>query len=185
LRQGHLDGLCGVYAIINGIRRALGPDPRLSSEVWDGLFAKLLAAHDQGLGASAVVTDGIGPRALRRLAKAAAIYLADHHGIDLVVSRPDHRAKTRTVRKILAYISNATRESRTAVVIGFGGQLDHWSVVTSVGSEFITLFDSAGHHRLRIDRCRTTHQPRQLKGTSHVLDPRWLVQISVGPERQE
>ena len=41
--QGDLDGLCGVYAVVNAVRHAAYPHRRLSAAESRGLFAALLA----------------------------------------------------------------------------------------------------------------------------------------------
>ena len=102
--------------------------------------------------------------------------MATWHDIHLKISRPDHRAKARSVTKVLAYVRTAVKQPSTAVIIGLGGKLDHWSVVVSADRKLITLFDSAGYHRVLIDRCTTRHQEAEPKG-GHVIDARWLLQL--------
>ena len=50
-RQGELDGLCGVYAIVNALRLVLESHPAgFTRRDWEQLFHTLLATIDNGRG---------------------------------------------------------------------------------------------------------------------------------------
>jgi len=69
--QGDLDGLCGVYAVINAVRLAAHPHHRLRVADCRGLFAALLAElADEGR-LRGFVAAGLGPRVLVRLLRRA------------------------------------------------------------------------------------------------------------------
>lgn len=87
--QGELDGLCGIYAIINGIRLTLGNrTERFTAEDWRELFYVLLVAADELIGAPAATTCGIDAKPLKRILKSAARHMEEEHELRLIVSRP-------------------------------------------------------------------------------------------------
>ena len=82
-RQGNLDGLCGIYALINAIRLVTAEQLDLSNVEWAGVFARLLAGADDDRGVAKVVTGGIGTWRLIALARAAIDHIAEQYGIEL------------------------------------------------------------------------------------------------------
>jgi hypothetical protein len=177
-RQGELDGLCGVYAIINAVRFALRSDTKLQDDDWSDLFAELLVAADDMAGAAAVTTSGITAQPLRSLLKTAAAFLSDHRGLDLVGFRPVKALAPRTMPQILTYLESHLRQPRTAALVEVGGRIHHWSVVASVESRFLNLFDSSGHDRLRIDRCWSSFERKMTANVEHVIGIHSLLRIS-------
>jgi len=65
----------------------------------------------------------------------------------------------------------------TAVLMGVGRPLDHWTVVVSV-SPLLMLFDSSGYTRLKQDRCavgRAKAHPGK-----HLLAPKAIFEFRLG-----
>ena len=86
-RQGQLDGLCGLYAIINAIRLATRDrTDELGHGVWRELLLALLGAAEDVVGTATAVVHGIGTKPLYELAKAAERHLASEHGVAVTVS---------------------------------------------------------------------------------------------------
>ena len=80
-RQGQLDGLCGPYAIINGLRSACSA-ARIGARVsWPMLFRVLLEQLDARWRLADVVTEGIGTQEFQFCLSTAAAYLKKRHGI--------------------------------------------------------------------------------------------------------
>ena len=170
-RQGDLDGLCGIYAIVNAIRWALGTSSDLDDEDWQALFASLLRAAEKQSGTASAVTSGINTRPLRSLMRKAADYMADQHGLELKLSRPLKGKRKASLKRVIAELRRQADRPQTAVLIGLGGHLVHWSVVASVNAHFISLFDSSGHRRIRLDNCRAPHEQPLPTPTEHVIHP--------------
>ena len=82
-RQGNLDGLCGLYALINAIRLVTANQLNLSNPEWAGVFAHLLAIAEDERGATKLVTGGIGTRRMIALASSAIDHMEDHYGVEL------------------------------------------------------------------------------------------------------
>src|SRR5215216_4206723 len=87
LQQGDLDGLCGIYALINAIRLATEDETRdLPDTAWQELFFTLLLEADAVVGTVEAVGLGIDPKPLYRLAQAAVQHMAAEHGLRLTVT---------------------------------------------------------------------------------------------------
>ena len=83
-RQGELDGLCGIYAVVNGVRLALKDRAdEFTPEDWQAFFQALMLATDEVVGAAQVAGCGIFPKPLLRIAKIAARHMADEHDLKL------------------------------------------------------------------------------------------------------
>jgi hypothetical protein len=179
-QQGNLDGLCGIYALINAIRLATADHIHLSNSEWIGVFGCLLAQADKHTGATNLVTGGIGARRLIALTRYAINHMADHHGIELTMSRPLIELERPSKRKLIAKLRRLVGRPGSAVLIGLGGHLNHWTVVCSVGDRSLGLFDSSGLHRIRIDHCRSRHERKLRTTVEHVLRPDRIICLSAG-----
>src|SRR5436305_9582191 len=74
-RQGRLDALCGVYAIINALRRCLGANPSYD-EFWPDLFEALLLTERE-VGLADALTLGIAAKPFRAIFRYAIWSMAD------------------------------------------------------------------------------------------------------------
>jgi hypothetical protein len=178
-RQGHLDGLCGIYALINGIRLATTDHLDLTRDEWRDVFAWLLAKADDDLDPADLVTGGIGPRRLIGFAHHAIDHFAHHHGLKLAVSRPLVGLHRPPGPKLVAKLCSLVGQPGSAILIRLSGDFDHWTVVRSVGHRYLNLFDSCGFQRIRIDRCRARHEPKPGATVDHVLHPGWIIRLSI------
>ena len=57
-QQGHLDPLCGEYAIVNALRLLTRPDDGLDKVFWEDLFAYVLARADRLFGMRRILDEG-------------------------------------------------------------------------------------------------------------------------------
>ena len=178
-QQGNLDGLCGIYALINAIRLATADQLHLSNSEWIGVFGCLLAQADKHTGATNLVTGGVGARRLIALTRYAIDHMADRYGLELTMSRPLIELERPSKRKLIAKLRRLVGRPGSAVLIGLGGHLNHWTVVCSVGDRSLGLFDSSGLHRIRIDHCRTRHEKKLETTVEHVLRPRRIIGLAM------
>src|SRR4051812_41665778 len=65
-RQGHLDGLCGLYAIVNAFRFCLGDHP-LYELIWPELFAYLVDGLASETDFASIILSGIPAHAMNGL----------------------------------------------------------------------------------------------------------------------
>src|SRR3954463_6869021 len=84
-RQGRLDGLCGVYALINALRLLC---PRLDEEACERAFCALIRARArQTASPLAVIHSGLSRRELLRLIGSWQRFVARELGVTLAVNR--------------------------------------------------------------------------------------------------
>src|SRR3954454_7366701 len=84
-RQGRLDGLCGVYALINALRLLC---PRLDEDACERAFCALIQARAQHAASPlAVISGGLTRRELLRLISVWQRVAAREFGITVTVSR--------------------------------------------------------------------------------------------------
>ena len=152
-RQGQLDGLCGLYALINAIRLATHHHTgEFGHGVWRDLLLALLGEAENLVGTATAVVYGIRTKPLYELAKRAASHMASEHGVPVTVSRspgPKH-----SFDGIIALLRELTAQPRSAVVIELSGDVRHWTVLQCVGKHSLELFDSSGMERVKLANCR-------------------------------
>ena len=100
-RQGDLDGLCGLYTMVNAMRQA-SRDCYVVEEVWADLFAALVLAADDHVGMAEAVVNGIDRRPLAKLLKAAVEHMADQHDLRFTVEKPLHGRAKPSIEETLA-----------------------------------------------------------------------------------
>lgn len=164
LQQGELDGLCGLYAIINALRWALGAAGDFGRSQVDHLFGRLLDELEREAGGIAAVSLGIHDRPLVALARASGRLLAEDLGLAVRVSQPFRSRRPSTATDLARAIRTATEHDRAAFLIGLKGRYRHWTVCVGATRHHLVLFDSADIHRLRISCCRLEHQRRRAAG---------------------
>lgn len=180
LRQGELDSLCGLYAILNAVRlSAAGAGRRLSWDEAADLFTSLICAAEDTAGATTVACCGIRTKVLRKLLTAAVAHVSDEVGLSIKVTRlvlPNERP---SFRRFVQRIDQAAREPGSSIVLGVEGQLNHWTTVDAVSSRSLKLFDSDGHKRLRLARCRMKYEAPGSRKRDVVFSPAAAFRVAV------
>jgi hypothetical protein len=139
--QGDLDGLCGVYAVVNAVRLTAQPHHRLRVADCRGLFVALLAElADEGR-LRGFVAAGLGPRVLARLLRRAGHWLRKHHGLALEVSRPFRKQDTPEFEECLRVLTEHLERPGTAAIVDSD---EHWTVIRGVTPKRLLLADSDG-----------------------------------------
>src|SRR3982751_6780591 len=84
-RQGLLDGLCGVYALINALRLLC---PRLDEDACERAFCALIRARArQASSPLTVISGGLSRRELLRLIGSWQRFAAEEFGVTLTINR--------------------------------------------------------------------------------------------------
>src|ERR1019366_7173022 len=104
----------------------------LSNNEWMEVFGCLLAQADKHTGTTDLMTGGVGTRRLIALTRYAIDHMANHHGIELTMSRPLTELHKPSRRKLIAKLRRLVGRPGSAVLIGLGGHLNHWTVVRSI-----------------------------------------------------
>lgn len=146
-RQGSLDGLCGVYAVINSLD-LVGMSMRRSA-LHRELFQQLVYA----LGAASLLSamnDGMDALTLQRAAELAFGWLATTHGVVLEVTLPFHGRRFRSTAGFLRALRPYVDAPETAVIIAYRTvRHSHWTVVRDMDGSDLLLRDSDGLTALR------------------------------------
>ncbi len=161
LLQGHLDGLCGLYAAINAMNKILG---RNSNETLRGeLFAlglKTLDKKKYRLRRAMLVGMKIKP--LKEIVNAFAIYLNKKHDIIVNVATVDNvLSNSRGLNNELDDFLNTYKKS--AVIVGIGGCYDHWSTITKTTKGRWKMADSGDIKVINKNSITTSSIPRKKK----------------------
>lgn len=168
-KQGTLDNLCGVYAIVNSLCVITSSTKRFDIRTVEEIFSDLLVEVDQTIGLLHALQNGIDTAPLALILNRAAETLAADLGMLMHVERPwlhDNKVELAVVLKALR---KRFRKGAVALV-GLGGALDHWSVAIEVTPRFMRLFDSAGFSRVSLACCRMNHAPPK-GGVEHIVEP--------------
>ena len=151
MRQGHLDGLCGLYAIVNAVRAVC---PTLTAAQCEALFKHVSRTlHRDIRRPRNLITDGIPLSLLWRLVVAAQRFLAVKFGVRVCAHRLPRRARTtQDLGTIWRTLAHELRGGAVAI-IGIGGAAAHWTVVVHVQKRQLQLLDSDGLRLLRRSSC--------------------------------
>jgi hypothetical protein len=155
-QQGDLDGLCGLYSIVNAVavavlrhpdsRRAYDRVPRVPLRRFNERLAEqLLKSLSRGLqqfgGLPPTFDRGVRTVVLPKLLRRADRHLRLRHGTRLIWSKPFHKRKKVAPAAIVKRVRRYLREPYTAVIVGYP---DHWSVIRSASPKRFRLADSSG-----------------------------------------
>jgi hypothetical protein len=173
--QGHIDGLCGFYAIINAFQ-CLFPATFTEDDAWELMVALCEAISHKF---PAVIWKGAGVEDTVALFKAAEDYArkTKHLGGTLRVTRPFARHKIERMQdfweEIAAFLEEGERDKiRRVAFIGIGHPDNHWTVVTRVTPRSVTFFDSWELKRLALRQFTVSRDVAKANGGMHKLDTR-------------
>lgn len=157
--QGSLDGLCGVYSIINSVSIML-PKP-LSYEERVELFCRLVSLLDDGRAIGEIIHEGIGFRKLGELIDVSSRILTQSRGIQIKRSVASNRTQV-GLDDFWEKLGGHVEGRQRVALIGLVGKYDHWTVVQSVSGKQLVLADSDGLAKLNKAHCaldgKNTHQ---------------------------
>jgi hypothetical protein len=139
--QDDLDGLCGVYAVVNAARLVAYSHRRLSAADCRALFAALLAELAEEGRLRGFVAAGLGTRVLARLLRRAGRWLRKRHGLALEVRRPFAKRDEPGPEACLRVLAGHLARPGTAAIVGSD---EHWTVVRAVTPRRLVLADSDG-----------------------------------------
>ncbi|KAB2657814.1 hypothetical protein F9K94_06220 [Brucella tritici] len=167
--QGSLDSLCGVYALINGIRWALRNEPlSAKGEHWEGLFRKLTNHAIKNRGDLELVSHGVTLYTMIALTHIARDRMRERHKIELLFRRPFAQSKPLEAEETLGTIEACLCQPDTAVLAAIYGTLDHWCVVKQLDDQHAYLFDSDRLFRLPRSALRPQEFIEPHKRRAHV-----------------
>ena len=139
-QQGDLDGLCGVYSVVNAVRLLC---PELNGSDAEYLFDRIVQSLDAtAANPTACIVGGVGLRLVRCLLKEIAAELAAEYDIALRVRRlPRNVRQSRKLSVVWQELTD-TLSPTCVAIIGIYGWRSHWTVVQSAAEARLQLFDS-------------------------------------------
>ncbi len=147
-QQGDLDGLCGVYSVLNAIK-ILGY--RDDVEGWQAILTDIFEFVKESKDSTDFLTDGISTPYISRVL--GHIICINHN---IKYSKPFHNKSADLSMlwdTIFSFLNTDFR--RTAILCVDGHDYSHWSVVHSISKKRITLFDSDTMTWLNRGQCTT------------------------------
>ncbi len=149
-RQGNLDALCGIYAIINAFTHAARDEP-LRYFPTKRLFMHLIAKATDRRGDTSFIGDGLTHSELKHLCK-KAVRFHGKHGCEFKLMAPKSLLSDRPyprnseeVHGRSAWFAEASEQAASAVILDINNQwVSHWSVLTGTADQRLALYDSNG-----------------------------------------
>src|SRR4051812_8860518 len=149
-RQGRLDGLCGVYALINALRLLC---PRLDEDACERAFCALIRARArQAASPLAVISGGLSRRELLKLIGPWQRFAAREFGVTLRVSRL--KVSGPTLRGIWRGLCRAL-DGKSVAILGLDGAERHWTVAHAATERTLRVADSCGLRVIYRSQCTT------------------------------
>ena len=150
LLQGDLDGLCGIYAIINAVRALC---PELTDEISMRLFRitmKSLAKHsEEGL---PLTFRGIECALFYKLLVDATAYLKRKLSVDLTLEVGPPALKVRSIELAWDNLTSVLDDT-TVIILALSGLSEHWTVLYDAKPNKIRLIDSDYGRNLKRSHC--------------------------------
>lgn len=147
-RQGELDLLCGVYAVLNSIKIA-APFISPAKSHFDEVFYAVARALEECPSSHTILSYGLNRRSLGVALSAAGDWLDSNFGWQLKTSWPYYRWPNARPTRVFSRIQDHLGVPNTAAIICLAGEIDHWTVVTDVTARRVRLFDSIGMKFIR------------------------------------
>jgi len=155
-KQGNLDNLCGIYAIINALRWGLRHSAPISESDCMALKLAMIQSLEKRGQLIATIEDGLSIPEFTKLLKTAEIWLQKKKGISQLTHKPFHTKRSLPLETFSMKLSEHLSNQKSAAVFVTTGRLEHWTVPTDINSKIIKLWDSDGLQWFRLQNCSCT-----------------------------
>ena len=171
LRQGDLDGLCGVYSVVNACRRLV---PEIDSDGASWLFSRLMRSlRKVGANPSHAIVTGVGRSAVIALLHQAIAAIEGKYDVKLAVRRlPRAQRQIKRLDELWAVLARTISSGKVAI-LGLGGNTSHWTVAVTVTAKQIRLFDSSRMKVLRRADCSIAETSKRT-----AIPPSYVIVVS-------
>jgi hypothetical protein len=157
LEQGALDGFCGIYAAINGLRLALTDHHDLDETQIDALFAKAVELLAQESRLQFAVTWGISQGRWRQLVAALCRSASRRSGVRVEATIMFDAGTRPTRRQVVRSIERAI-DRQCPVLLSLNGEYDHFTVVCAYTQTRLILYDSYVYHWVAKASCGVSYE---------------------------
>lgn len=150
LQQGNLDGLCGVYSIINATGKIIGQlDENEQKEMFRKIISYLYKKYSNNL--DFLFNDG--GITIRDIGSVLKDVIEPRHGI--IRKKPHHKSSSLELNNFWDSMTKFLGEPQRAIILGLARKHDHWTVVDSITEKRLTLLDSGGLCHINRRVCTT------------------------------
>jgi hypothetical protein len=144
-RQGQLDGLCGVYALVNAVDVLCGP---LSKRQARALFQQILTFLEARGPLAERCTNGI---VIHDIAAILKHVICPQYPIHR--SKPFHCQARIDKQHYLQTLQAFLQQPQTIALVGLEGYHSHWTLLHRITDKTLMAHDSAGLHYLLQSSC--------------------------------
>ncbi|OAI07031.1 hypothetical protein A1353_08390 [Methylomonas methanica] len=148
-RQGQLDGLCGVYAMVNAVDVLCGP---ISKRHAKSLFLEILAFLESRGPIAEQCTYGIVVQDMAAILKHV---ICKQYPIQR--SKPFHGRPTVDKQHYLQTLDDFLQQPQTVVLTCIEGYLNHWTLIERITDKALHCYDSYGIRFLLQRSCSMLH----------------------------
>ncbi len=157
-RQGSLDCLCGVYAVVNATEIVIGKfvvvskrSKRKSQK--KALFKALISYLAKKNQLKIALTEGITEIDTRGGLLDIAIKSVKTHQQLKMRKKRAFDEDPETLEQYWEKLTSHLRRDKAAVIISISGRLEHWTCVKAITNEVLVLADSAGVKFIHRQKC--------------------------------
>lgn len=149
LKQGDLDGLCGMYAVVNALNHLLSikPPPGFNEEMFE-VVARSVPRREY----PEVLWEGMDVETLTRIARRATRHFEAEYEVRITVERPFARRRFRDRHAYFDAVSSYWDKQYSTFIVFIDWPKSvghaHWSVLKTIEDQRICLVDSGGQHAL-------------------------------------
>jgi len=158
IRQGSLDCLCGVYAVLNATEIVIGKfmvttkrNKRKSQK--RALFNDLVGYLARRNKLEVALTQGINKIDTRDGLLDIAIKSVKNNQKLLMKKQRAFDNDTETLDQYWEKLTSHLMQDKSAVIIVISGRLEHWTCVKAITTEVLVLADSAGVQFIHRQKC--------------------------------
>ena len=157
-RQGSMDCLCGVYAVLNATelvvgRRLFNHKPKNKRSHKRALFAELIHFLAKKNKLKRAMTAGIVNIDARGGLIDVAIKSVQKRQLLTMMKQVAFEDDCQTLDAYLDKLHQHLLEANTAVIINITGRLEHWTCIKEITQDWLVLADSAGIKQLNRHQC--------------------------------
>lgn len=149
LQQGKLSSMCGLYSVLNALQLSIFPR-RLSKPELQRIYRHAVEFLSRRRQLKRVLGAGIEYWLWEELRAELIAYVNTSYDMSLKAVPTLRGAASVDRRRMIAKLAKDLRGG-SPVLAGFGGALDHYSVVCGYTPQRLMLFDSSGLHWITAD----------------------------------
>lgn len=181
-KQGSLDSLCGIYAIVNAVRLLRVRNHKPANALSDYLFGALLGYAEARWRLSRVATQGLATGSLWLLAHEAQRLLSRRTNLDLQLKRPFRRSPPADWQAFEQQLRTLLSDGAVLIARCWGPS-DHWTVVRGFTRSRMLLCDSNGVHHYRLARCGLAGEQPVGTPPTRIFSPGCVIALTMTPQQ--